>query len=90
MPFDLQSPIETERVRKVIIYFYLEDDSIHIAEARSENSGLPQVQYSIGGEKSDGDFYVRVWGLNFFMRFLGQMVRVYVGVRGEVFCECSC
>jgi len=37
-----QSPIETERVRKVIIYFYLEDDSIHIAEARTENSGLPQ------------------------------------------------
>ncbi len=39
----LQSPIETERVRKVILYFYLEDDSIHIAEARTENSGLPQV-----------------------------------------------
>jgi hypothetical protein len=38
-----QSPIETERVRRMIIYFYLEDDSIHVAEQKSENSGLPQV-----------------------------------------------
>lgn len=53
-----QSPIETERVRKVIIYFYLEDDSIHIAEARSENSGLPQVQYWA---------QIFVWGADFFV-----------------------
>ena len=38
-----ESPLETERVRRMTIYFYLEDDSIHIAEQSSVNSGMPQV-----------------------------------------------
>lgn len=33
---------ETWRVRRVIFYYYLEDDSLHIAEPRQENSGIPQ------------------------------------------------
>jgi len=33
---------ENFRVRKVLLYFYLEDDSIHIAEPKVENSGIPQ------------------------------------------------
>ncbi|KAJ3377330.1 EF-hand domain-containing member C2 [Lobulomyces angularis] len=33
---------EQYRVRKVNIYFYLEDDTIHVSEPRSANSGLPQ------------------------------------------------
>lgn len=33
---------ENWRVRKCVIYFYLEDDSIHIAEPKIENSGIPQ------------------------------------------------
>lgn len=36
------SPTETWRIRQAVIYFYLEDDSIHIAEPKQENSGLPQ------------------------------------------------
>jgi hypothetical protein len=28
-------------VRKCILYFYLEDDTIHIIENRVENSGIP-------------------------------------------------
>lgn len=36
------SPDEHWRVRKCVLYFYLEDDSVHIAEPRQENSGLPQ------------------------------------------------
>eukprot|EP00455_Lapot_gusevi_P014176 TRINITY_DN1701_c0_g3_i4.p1 TRINITY_DN1701_c0_g3~~TRINITY_DN1701_c0_g3_i4.p1 ORF type:complete len:543 (+),score=175.15 TRINITY_DN1701_c0_g3_i4:61-1689(+) len=37
-----QSPQEQWRARKCILYFYLEDDSMHIAEPREPNSGIPQ------------------------------------------------
>lgn len=33
---------ENYRSRKVIIYYYLSDDTIHIDEEKTENSGLPQ------------------------------------------------
>jgi len=36
------SASETYRVRKCIFYYYLEDDSMHIAEPRQVNSGMPQ------------------------------------------------
>jgi len=36
------SNVENYRVRKCILYYYLEDDSIHIAEPKVENSGLTQ------------------------------------------------
>jgi len=36
------SSVESWRLRKCVIYYYLEDDSIHIAEPKVENSGIPQ------------------------------------------------
>lgn len=36
------SAAENWRARKCLIYFYLEDDSMHIAEPKVENSGIPQ------------------------------------------------
>lgn len=36
------SPIENFRLRKCVLYYYLEDDSVHIAEPKIENSGIPQ------------------------------------------------
>lgn len=36
------SAIETSRIRKCTLYYYLEDDSIHIDEPKVENSGIPQ------------------------------------------------
>ncbi|KAJ3039649.1 EF-hand domain-containing member C2 [Rhizophlyctis rosea] len=33
---------EQYRVRRVNIYFYLEDDSVHVSEPRTANSGIPQ------------------------------------------------
>lgn len=38
----VSSAIETWRVRKCVIYYYLEDDSVHVAEPKQENSGIPQ------------------------------------------------
>lgn len=36
------SSSENFRVRPILLYFYLEDDSLHIAEPTVSNSGLPQ------------------------------------------------
>ena len=33
---------ETRRVHHVEVYYYLEDDSLHVSEPRVQNSGLPQ------------------------------------------------
>ena len=33
---------ENYRIRKCILYYYLDDDTIHIIENRVENSGIPQ------------------------------------------------
>ena len=35
-----ESPIETSRIRKCVVYYYLEDDSVHVAEPKVENSGI--------------------------------------------------
>ena len=37
-----EMPAEEYRIRKCIVYFYLEDDSIQVIEPRVENSGVPQ------------------------------------------------
>ena len=37
-----ESPAEFYRVRPVVIYYYLEDDSIAVVEPVRENSGMPQ------------------------------------------------
>jgi hypothetical protein len=34
--------LASDPLRRCLIYFYLEDDTIHVAETRQENSGLPQ------------------------------------------------
>jgi hypothetical protein len=53
------SPSETWRVRKCVIYFYLEDDSMHIGEPNIENSGIPQGVFVKRHRipKSDNTFY---------------------------------
>ena len=38
---------EQFRIRKVKVYFYLEDDSVQVNEPQIENSGIPQGQSEI-------------------------------------------
>lgn len=40
----VESNLENYRVRHVLIYYYLEDDTCHIIEPRKDNSGMPQGQ----------------------------------------------
>lgn len=37
----VESALENYRVRKVIIFYYLEDNSVSITEPKLENSGIP-------------------------------------------------
>lgn len=38
----VESRLENFRIRKLIIYYYLEDNTIMISEPREMNSGTPQ------------------------------------------------
>jgi hypothetical protein len=53
------SPVENFRIRRCILYFYIEDDSIHVAEPRIQNSGIPQGVFIKRHRvpKADGSFY---------------------------------
>jgi len=38
----VETNLENYRVRKCVVYYYLEDDTCHIIEPRIDNSGIPQ------------------------------------------------
>jgi len=38
----VESALENYRVRKVTLFYYLEDHSLSITEPKQENSGVPQ------------------------------------------------
>mmetsp|Transcript_2910 Transcript_2910/g.11091 ORF Transcript_2910/g.11091 Transcript_2910/m.11091 type:complete len:739 (-) Transcript_2910:132-2348(-) len=38
----VESANENSRVRRCVLYYYLEDDTIHVSEPRQDNSGIPQ------------------------------------------------
>lgn len=38
----VESKDENYRIRKCVLYYYLDDDTMHILEKRVENSGIPQ------------------------------------------------
>eukprot|EP00933_Yihiella_yeosuensis_P005802 TRINITY_DN110391_c0_g1_i1.p1 TRINITY_DN110391_c0_g1~~TRINITY_DN110391_c0_g1_i1.p1 ORF type:complete len:748 (+),score=182.32 TRINITY_DN110391_c0_g1_i1:97-2340(+) len=40
----VETNLENHRVRKVTIFYYLEDDTCHIIEPKQDNSGIPQGQ----------------------------------------------
>ena len=37
-----ESRLENYRIRSCVLYYYLEDDSMHVSEPKIENSGIPQ------------------------------------------------
>jgi len=49
------SAVETSRVRHCVIYYYLEDDTLHISEPKIENSGIPQGQFLKRHRATRGD-----------------------------------
>lgn len=56
---------EQERVRKCVLYLYLEDESVHIAEPKVQNSGIPQGTFVKRHRipRADGSGFVSVQDL---------------------------
>ena len=80
----VEDPNENYRIRKCIIYYYLEDDTIHIIEPRVENSGIPQgiflKRHKLPYPDDQSKYYS--WkDLNLAMNF---------NVYGRVFRICDC
>mmetsp|Transcript_4241 Transcript_4241/g.7013 ORF Transcript_4241/g.7013 Transcript_4241/m.7013 type:complete len:624 (-) Transcript_4241:564-2435(-) len=76
----VESNIENHRIRKMVLYYYLEDDSMHVAEPKQDNSGIPQgtfikrhkltkedgVSFFTPSEFNVGDS-VTIYGRTFFL-----------------------
>lgn len=41
-----ESNIENHRVRRVVVLYYLADDTMQVTEPKQDNSGIPQVRRS--------------------------------------------
>jgi len=74
-----ESNVENFRVRKCVIIYYLDDDTIHITEPKVENSGIPQGVFLKRHKvpKPDGGNYTHS-DLNLGMNFdvYGRMFRI--------------
>ena len=77
-----ESSQENFRVRRCVIYYYLEDGSIHVEEPKQANSGIPQGVFLKRHRipKSDGSYV----GLSDLV--VGQVAKFY----GRSFCILSC
>ena len=74
---------ESWRIRKCVIYYYLEDDTIHISEPRIDNSGIPQGVFlkRMKAPKEDGS-YVKFKDLN-----VGEKILLYTRTFHVVSCD---
>lgn len=84
-----ESNMENYRIRKTILYYYLEDDSMHLAEPREDNSGIPQGVFVKRHKvtKDDGGFFtpidfsvgqeVTIYGRTFFLLDADVFTREY-------------
>jgi len=96
----VESPLENHRPRKLTIYFYLEDDTIHMAEPKADNSGIPQGQFlkrhkvfkTDGAVVSPADFAVgettEIYGRKIFINDADDFTRGwYAEKMGKAFPE---
>ena len=77
-----ESRAEHYRIRKCVIYFYLEDESIHVAEPKQENSGIPQGvfikrhQIPKGDGAAEGNFGVQDLLIGEVVNFYGRSLHI--------------
>lgn len=69
---------ENFRIRKCVIYYYLEDDTLHILEPKIENSGIPQGVFL---KRHKVKHPQEGWDYNWRDLSIGQEVEIY----GRVF-----
>ena len=75
-----ESAAENHRVRKCVIYMYLEDESIYVGEPRQPNSGIPQgsflKRHRIPRDDSGASFGVGDVNVGSIVTFYGRAFRV--------------
>ncbi|XP_068197862.1 EF-hand domain-containing protein 1 isoform X2 [Antennarius striatus] len=93
----LYSPEEDRRVRPVVVYYYLEDDSMAIVEPAVENSGIPQgkrIKRQQLPKNKRGDPYrwkdlnlavdLQVYGVNYRVTHCDAFTREFMESQGIV------
>ena len=76
----VEKELESGRIRLLVIYYYLVDDTISIVDTRQENSGIPQGGFLIRGKiyKDDGSLLrfqdIKVGG---DIMIYSKVVRIY-------------
>ena len=78
----VESRLENYRIRKVIIYYFLEDRSILITEPKQVNSGTPQGaflkrQVVVKQDGSDMPFEPRDFRVGLDIGICGRAIRIY-------------
>lgn len=77
----VESAYENFRVRSLNIFYYLDDDTVHIDEVKTENSGIVQG-YFIKRQKipvsKDSDDYIHFkhFNLGTNIEFFGKIIRI--------------
>ncbi len=80
----VESNHENARIRACELFYYLDDDSIHINETKGENSGIPQG-YLIKRQRIEKQGEKGVY-INFRDLNLQTAITIY----GKVFRICDC
>ena len=76
----VEEELESGRIRLLVIYYYLTDDTISIVDTRQENSGIPQGGFLTRGKiyKSDGSrFHFSDFQPGKDVFIYGKVIRIY-------------
>jgi EF-hand domain-containing protein 1 len=76
-----ESKVENFRIRKCIMYFYLDDDTLHVIEPKVENSGIPQgvflKRHKVPNESKPGENYsFQDFNLAISLQIYGRVFRI--------------
>jgi len=75
----VESAHENFRVRRCDFYYYLDDDTIHVNEPKSENSGIPQGYFVKRHrvKKNENEYYHwKDFNLQTEISFYGKVFRI--------------
>lgn len=76
----VENPNENFRVRKCTIYYYLDDDTLHINEKKIENSGLTQgvflKRHQVPKPDGSGNYSYRDLNLGINIDVYGRVFRI--------------
>lgn len=78
----VESRLENYRIRRVTVFYYLEDKSIMVTEPRVENSGTPQGaflkrQMVLKQDGSQAPFLPEDFGIGIDVGIYGRQIRLY-------------